>query len=229
MPLIVQSWPQGQSRAVVFNSEAAYFFLTDRRYREDALAAPDVYCDGAGVVLYALFRYGRLIRRRQGPELLTEYLAERKRAKVLLIGGVPTAHEGLRRRWPHFYENNHVVVDDSMIAEGDFDDKARAVVAEGYDDVLIFFGLAKQERFQCVLHDHGFAGSTIGLGAAIDFLSGNKKASGWLWRRLGLGWLPRLLREPRMWPRVVRSFAVFGEVANSNNPALKAYLFGPSK
>jgi hypothetical protein len=45
----------------------------------------------------------------------------------------------------------------------------------------------------------------VPIGAAADFLSGEKIRAGILWRRLGLEWLPRLIREPRMFPRVIRS------------------------
>jgi N-acetylglucosaminyldiphosphoundecaprenol N-acetyl-beta-D-mannosaminyltransferase len=48
------------------------------------------------------------------------------------------------------------------------------------------------------------------IGAAFDFYSGKVKRSHWVWRRLGLEWLPRLLKEPRrLWRRMFISAPVF--------------------
>jgi exopolysaccharide biosynthesis WecB/TagA/CpsF family protein len=83
--------------------------------------------------------------------------------------------------------------------------------------VLIFLGLRRQEAFQTSLHTSGFTGASIGLGAAIDFLSGTKQRAGKTWQKMGLEWLPRMVAEPRMIPRVFRSFGLFALWSNSAN------------
>ncbi|WP_376796944.1 WecB/TagA/CpsF family glycosyltransferase [Thermogemmatispora sp.] len=43
----------------------------------------------------------------------------------------------------------------------------------------------------------------IGVGGALDFLSGHKKRAPHAWQRLGLEWLYRLYREPWRWRRML--------------------------
>lgn len=227
MPLTDRPWPTPPSRAVVFNTEAAHAFLTAADYRRDALPAGDVYCDGVGLQAYLLLRFGRLVRRRHGPDLLLQYLARREGARILLLGGSPEAHRALRARFPRFFQSNQVEVDDSFLQAAEMERRAAVIAAVGYDDVLIFLGLGRQERMQHLLHAAGFTGSSIGLGAAVDFVSGLKPRAGGAWRALGLEWLPRLVRERRMWPRVVRSASLFLLGGRPENAALRTYLLGP--
>jgi N-acetylglucosaminyldiphosphoundecaprenol N-acetyl-beta-D-mannosaminyltransferase len=227
MPLSDRNWPSAQSRAVVFNTEAAHEFLTEPDYRRDAMPASDVYCDGVGLQVYVLLRFGRLVRRRHGPDVFHDYLVAREGARVLFLGGSRAAHEALRRRFPGFFLRNSVTCDDSTLLDSEMERKARDIVRAGYDDVPIFLGLRRQERMQHCLHAAGFRGSTIGLGAAVDFLSGLKPRAGRLWQMLGLEWMPRLFRERRMWPRVARSASLFLLVARRENAQLRSYLLEP--
>lgn len=225
MPLSTEPWPLDGSRAVVFNTEAAWYFLTSADYRRDVDGATHVYCDGAGLALYVRLRFGRPIRRFHGPDLFAQYLARATGRRVLLLGGTEAAHAGLAARHPRFFAENAVTVDARMLPAERFAARAAEVAAEGHDDVLIFLGLGRQERFQRLLHEAGHRGASVGLGAAIDFLSGTRPRSGPLWRALGLEWLPRLLREARMWPRVGRSFALFLKPGAAENRLLAAFLF----
>lgn len=228
MPLTSRPWPGPQSRAVVFNTEAAQAFLTDPEYRSHAALATDVYCDGVGLQVYIALRFGRLVRRRHGPDVLSEYLRSRRDGRVLLLGGTEAAHGGLRERFPSFFRFNSVTADRTLVSPADMEALAKSVVQGGYDDVLIFYGLGKQECMQHLLHAAGYEGASIGLGAAIDFVSGAKPRASAVWQRLGLEWLPRLVRERRMWPRVVRSGALFWSLARRENAALRLYLLGGS-
>lgn len=225
MPLSTEPWPLDRSRAVVFNTEAAWHFLTRADYRRDVEGATHVYCDGAGLALYVRVRFRRPVTRLHGPDLFAAYLDRAAGRRVLLLGGSEAAHAGLAARHPLFFARNAVAVDTSLLPAERFAARAAEVAAAGFDDVLIFLGLGRQERFQHLLHEAGHRGASVGLGAAIDFLSGTKPRSGPLWRALGLEWLPRLLREPRMWPRVGRSFALFLRMADRRNAALARFLF----
>ena len=63
----------------------------------------------------------------------------------------------------------------------------------------------------------------IGVGAAFDFLSGNKpQAPRWI-QRSGLEWLFRLLSEPsRLWPRYSR-YPLFALLVLGQLSGLKRY------
>src|SRR4030065_1700267 len=51
---------------------------------------------------------------------------------------------------------------------------------------------------------------TAGVGAVFDFYTGRVKRSHPLFRRLGIEWLPRLIREPRrLWSSMFVSAPIF--------------------
>ena len=68
---------------------------------------------------------------------------------------------------------------------------------------LLFVGLGapKQEQWMAA-HKGRVQAVMLGVGAAFDFLSGNKRQAPKLLQRLGLEWLFRLVQEPRrLWRR----------------------------
>ena len=68
---------------------------------------------------------------------------------------------------------------------------------------ILFVGLGtpKQERWMAA-HRNQVNAVMLGVGAAFDFLAGNKRQAPRLLQRLGLEWLHRLVHEPRrLWRR----------------------------
>jgi N-acetylglucosaminyldiphosphoundecaprenol N-acetyl-beta-D-mannosaminyltransferase len=68
---------------------------------------------------------------------------------------------------------------------------------------ILFVGLGtpKQERWMAA-HKHEVNAVMVGVGAAFDFLAGQKRQAPRLVQRLGLEWLYRLVHEPRrLWRR----------------------------
>lgn len=83
------------------------------------------------------------------------------------------------------------------------------------DVVWVGLGMPKQELFMDRARHHLPGVALVGVGAAFDFLGGTvKEAPAWM-QQAGLGWLYRLLREPRrLWRRYLL-----------NNPAFVALAF----
>lgn len=79
-----------------------------------------------------------------------------------------------------------------------------AVIAAGVRILFVGLGCPKQERWMAA-HRGQLPAVMLGVGAAFDFLSGNKRqAPHWMQRR-GLEWLFRLLTEPgRLFARYAR-------------------------
>ncbi|MEH6636969.1 MAG: WecB/TagA/CpsF family glycosyltransferase [Halioglobus sp.] len=73
--------------------------------------------------------------------------------------------------------------------------------ASGVGVLFVGLGCPKQEDWMAA-HKHSVHAVMIGVGAAFDFISGNKKsAPAWL-NQIGLEWLFRLISEPRrLWKR----------------------------
>ena len=62
------------------------------------------------------------------------------------------------------------------------------------------------------MHRHAeqlLVGMMIGLGGTLDVYAGRVQRAPESWRRLGLEWLYRLIKEPRRFLRVIRLPAIF--------------------
>jgi N-acetylglucosaminyldiphosphoundecaprenol N-acetyl-beta-D-mannosaminyltransferase len=83
------------------------------------------------------------------------------------------------------------------------------IAASGARIVFVGLGCPKQEEWMAG-HRGQVPAVTIGVGAAFDFLSGEKKQAPGAMQRAGLEWLFRLLTEPkRLWRRYLRQNPAF--------------------
>ena len=125
----------------------------------------------------------------------------------MIIGGSTQAHDHIRKR----YQLNHVKFIDWHVSAEDLGELLSELESFYPQMVFVCLGLRKQETIANAIWQYfnscdGFENATvIGVGAAVDFLGGTKIRSGRFWQSRGLEWLPRLVREPRMAPRILRS------------------------
>jgi N-acetylglucosaminyldiphosphoundecaprenol N-acetyl-beta-D-mannosaminyltransferase len=176
-----------------------------------------VTADGRPIVLAARRLTGRAWPQLAGSDLLPTLLdlAEREDVSVGFLGGWPEQHESLRRRlrrdWPRLR-----VVGYWSPSQDEVGDEARAralarEIAEAKTDLLVVgLGKPRQELWLRQQAVHSEARVAVAFGAAADFLAGTSTRAPQAWRRVGLEWLYRLLREPvRLW----RRYLVQGPVA----------------
>ena len=78
---------------------------------------------------------------------------------------------------------------------------AQEIRASGARLLFVGLGSPRQEMFLARNLAASGAGAGIGVGGSLDVLSGRVARAPRLWRRLGLEWLYRLVREPRRWRR----------------------------
>ena len=77
---------------------------------------------------------------------------------------------------------------------------------------ILFVGMTapKQEKWVFQYQNQINANVMASIGAVFDFYAGTVKRSGPIWIKLGLEWLPRLLRDPkRLWKRNFISTPLF--------------------
>ena len=72
------------------------------------------------------------------------------------------------------------------------------------DLVLVCLGAPKQELWMRSHAAELDAGFLIGLGGSLDVFAGTVRRAPERWRRMGLEWLYRLIREPRRIGRMIR-------------------------
>lgn len=201
-------------KAVVFNTESAYIYFTNRDYRNYVEGCDYIAIDGAAIAL-ALKLFGVDVVRFHGPDLMSHILAHNHSACKIIAGGLASNGSLVNDYSFNLYFDLPFSNDYSFIA-GTLADKILSLDGKCGNRIVLFvsLGLPKQEIVSSLVWTNlNFKNYSrinellvLPIGAAADFLSGEKKRSGMLWRRFGMEWLPRLIREPRMFPRVVRSF-----------------------
>ncbi|MDR0839540.1 MAG: WecB/TagA/CpsF family glycosyltransferase [Oscillospiraceae bacterium] len=184
--------------AVTPNPEIVWLARKNSALRDAISGAALVLPDGIGIVYGARILGTPLKERVPGIDFAAALLASlaERGGGVYLLGAKPgvaeTAGDKLRETYPG------LVI--AGTRDGYFEDDA-AVIAEinakAPDLLLVCLGAPKQELW-IAKNIAGLAvGLAIGLGGALDVWAGTVKRAPERWRRLGLEWLYRLLREPR--------------------------------
>ncbi|KPL70027.1 hypothetical protein ADN00_18355 [Ornatilinea apprima] len=175
-------------------------------YNQAGLVTPD----GMAIVwLLKLAGFSR-VNRVYGPDLLRAVCAESlsRGWRHYFFGGAPQVTERLVARLRGGFPGLQVAGWDCPAFEG-FDAAQEAAAIERIreskaDIVWVALGSPRQERWMAENYRR-CGGVLVGVGAAFDFLSGNKpQAPRWM-QRAGLEWLFRLASEPRrLWRRYLQ-------------------------
>lgn len=169
--------------------------------------------DGFGLKLAGLFSRTR-IPRVTGADLTLDLLrlASERKIKVAVLnwrGGLShhkDLEEALQKNYPGL---NYLVLDASR--SHPLDPKIIRRLNEFAPTILFnTFGSPYQEK--AIYHNLKKLTSVrlgLGVGGAFDFLTGRAIRAAKIFRRLGLEWLWRLLRQPTRWKRIYRATVVF--------------------
>lgn len=191
---------------VTVNPEIDQNMLRDPVYAEAVKNSDVRTCDGVGVQVAARMR-GSLVPPRATGVALSSALIEASVArgwKVMIIG----AQESVRRNFEERLVRSGVAVAPGSSAMIDVPAQTAETLAPAIPErcvVLVALGVPKQELLIRELRQRvPHAAIYVGVGGAIDYLSGVAVYPPALLRRLGLEWLFRLIREPRK--RLKRQF-----------------------
>ncbi|MDT8306298.1 MAG: WecB/TagA/CpsF family glycosyltransferase [Anaerolineae bacterium] len=163
--------------------------------------------DGVGL-LYAARRYGRLLPERVPGSELVYHLAEQAAAhdwRLFLLGAAPgVADEAaaiLQARYPALqiagtYAGSPDPAEDAVITG--------RINASEAGLLYVAYGAPRQDKWIARNRDKlETVRVAIGVGGALDFITGKSvRAPVWL-QRLGLEWFDRLIREPWRWRRML--------------------------
>jgi N-acetylglucosaminyldiphosphoundecaprenol N-acetyl-beta-D-mannosaminyltransferase len=192
------------AHVVTLGTEMVVYAQRDERYRHVVNGSALSLCDTVGLLAVARSRGADLKDRVTGVELVDHLCARASREgiRIFLFGGAPgiadrAAHE-LERRYPGLQivgtRNGYFSPEESPRI-------AQEIRVSGAQVLLAGMGFPKQEFWLAeYLHKTG-CGAGIGVGGSFDVLSGNVQRAPERWRRMGLEWLYRLLKEPQRWRR----------------------------
>ena len=204
---------QGESLIVATpNADYAFRSRRDERFRAAIQAADIRVPDGMGIV-YASWIAGRPFRGTVTGRLLVPALAEHAAAvgaPIALVGAPPGVAEEAGRRLTAAYPGLKVALAMAPPMGLDVDGAegrrlADAVAASDARVVFVALGAPRQERWMQA-HRSALDGKVaVGVGAALDIVSGRFRAAPPIMTRLGLEWAFRLAQEPR---RLARRYLI---------------------
>ncbi|MHA2043546.1 MAG: WecB/TagA/CpsF family glycosyltransferase [Planctomycetota bacterium] len=196
----------------ITNTESMYWAVRDQVHRDIICNATFSLCDGVGVVIAGKF-YGYDIPRLHGPDYMLEcckYGVQHGWRHFFIGGKDDTAGilaMRMEEKFPGFISAGTYRPPFRKLT-GEEEDKMIDLINDSNADIVwIGLGLLKQERWIKKYKDRIDAIWFCGVGAAFDFHTGKVKRAPLIYQKIGLEWLYRLIFEPRMFIRNVRSFA----------------------
>lgn len=187
----------GPHRVVTPNAEFVQTAKKDAQFRALLNGADLVIPDGIGVV-YAAKILGRPLKGRvPGVEFAAGLCARMAKGggRLFLLGAKPGVAELAAARL--LADNPGLSVcgthDGYFQDGGPVADQIRAACA---DVVFVCLGAPKQEQWMADWGDRCGARLLVGLGGSMDVFAGQVKRAPEGWRKLGLEWLYRLLKQP---------------------------------
>lgn len=201
-------------RIVTLNPELAVFASRDRRYATVLRTADLITADGVGIALaLRLLGYGAFDRL-TGTDVIDAAcaVAEEQGSPIAFLlrpdglTAAPLLRSRLRDRWPELSVSIAAVDPRAPL-----DDAIRRAIMDAAPAFLVVgFGHPTQEQWITEYVD-AFPSLrvVVGVGGAVDYLSGAIPQPPAMLRRYGLEWLWRLFRQPRRWRRIIDATAVF--------------------
>jgi len=171
--------------------------------------------DGIGMLFANIFLYKKIIHRITGNDAIEMIagIAEQKKYSIYLLGGdrgVPQkAGEALKKKFPNIkisgaYDES--IQDVKNVEAGVLENIQKTnpdilfvALGHGKQEKFIFYNLAKLPTVKIA----------IGVGGALDYLSGAKKRAPKFIQKIGLEWAYRFIAEPKRWKRIVDAVIVF--------------------
>ncbi|MFM7964362.1 MAG: WecB/TagA/CpsF family glycosyltransferase [Actinomycetota bacterium] len=177
-----------------------------------------VLADGWPLVALARLQGIHGATQARGSDLLRELLAHAETTdwKIVVFGGDDRQSGVIEARLREMYPRLHLcgsvvppVMSAADLANGRY---VSEVQSRNADVVLVALSSPKQELWMSSVHSSPVGAVLIGVGAAVNIVTGQVKESPVWLRRIGMEWMYRIIQEPRRlvtrYLLVVPSFAL---------------------
>jgi N-acetylglucosaminyldiphosphoundecaprenol N-acetyl-beta-D-mannosaminyltransferase len=188
----------------------------DKKFEEALMCSDILLPDGVGIVLANRIMNGNKIRKISGADI-HDYLLEKannKKLKIFYLGASDKALNLIEKRVLNEFPEIQIS-SFSPPFKSEFSDKETNNMIDkinSFNPDILFVGMTapKQEKWVNSNKENIDATVVASIGAVFDFYAGLVKRSGPIWIKMGLEWLPRLLKEPkRLWKRNFISTPIF--------------------
>lgn len=196
--------------AVCANPHSLQVAERDAAFAEALRNADLVLPDGFGIVLASRILGGAIHKRITGHDIFTglsSVLNREKGVSYFFLGSTEDTLMKIRERMKADFPNIRIAGTCSPPFKPAFTGQDSTLMIESINAVgpdILWVGMTapKQEKWIYENRDRVNARFIGAIGAVFDFYAGTVKRSHPIFQRVGLEWLPRLLREPRrLWRR----------------------------
>jgi N-acetylglucosaminyldiphosphoundecaprenol N-acetyl-beta-D-mannosaminyltransferase len=202
------------------NPEFVLLAHTNDSWKETISEATLSLPDGVGLQFASIALTGEKIEHRQtGVDAVKELceVINEKGGKILLVGDDEHGDHGLgalgtaRKMLELIFSRiQFVSVDPGRITRGEYPlDLAQRACDEKFTAVLVALPMPVQLNAIELHKQIGYTGIVMGVGGALDMLSGVLPRAPHAWQKVGLEWMWRFLHEPRRYKRMYRALIVF--------------------
>ena len=191
--------------------------IRDPDYRDALQSADWLIPDGAGIGLASRVFGGRIRGRVTGSDIFRQVmlrLDEIGGRTVFFLGSSEEALQRIEQRvardFPTISVSSFSPPFKREFEAYELDDIVERINSARPDVLWVGLTAPKQEKLLKAIIDRIDVRFAAAIGAVFDFYAGNVKRSHPVFQRMGLEWLPRLLREPRrLWRRTLVSAPIF--------------------
>mgnify|MGYP002576975205 FL=1 len=196
------------------NPEIVMAAKGDAALRAALSRAELVLADGVGITKAAAMLGTPLKSRVPGIDFASNVISRlaQRGGSVYLLGAKPLVAEAAAEKLTQTYPgiviagtNDGYFTDDAPVIE--------KINAASPDFLMVCLGSPKQELWMSANAGRLSCGLMAGLGGSLDVLAGNVQRAPETWRRLGLEWLYRVIKEPKRLGRVMKLPAFVLEAA----------------
>lgn len=189
------------------NSEILLDAVKDREFEEVLNSGQLVVPDGIGVVIASRF-YGTPLKERvAGFDLVMAFMqtANSRGSNIYLLGGKEGVAEEAAIKLMEKYGNLNIVGTRNGYFGSEEEEKIiEEINSRNTDILLVALGAPKQEKFIYKYRDRLKAKIAIGVGGTLDGIAGRVKRAPEFYRKAGLEWLYRLMKQPSRFMRVMK-------------------------
>lgn len=185
-------------RIATLNPEYLLLARKDQRFRESLRQADMRVVDGFGIQLVAWLKGVKLVRY-PGADLVLDLLALAEQGSIPVVilnnrSGLSSDQEILKSILTKHPKLSITVVSSTQLP------------VTGYQLLICSYGAPSQEF---ALDEYTVPSLKMGVGGALDFLTGKQTRAPQVLRTLGLEWLWRLILQPKRLRRIWNAVAVF--------------------
>lgn len=188
------------------NSEIIMTAYKDEEFRAVLNSADMLTADGIGVVYASKILGNPIAGRAAGYDIaceVIERIAETGHG-LYLFGGKPGVAEEAQRRLDEKYPFIRIVgTHDGYFSDAELPEIIDDINNSGADIVFVCLGAPAQEKWIYNNMHKLNVRVLMGVGGTVDVLAGTAERAPEMWRRLGLEWFYRLLKQPSRFFRMM--------------------------